>query len=431
MKALAFPSPVNRKAKRANPFVRRAHAVIRQAHPVRRAHAVVLRAAKNPRIGLCCCLFFAITSALDASTLTHIRQTKTLRCGINQETPEYSSTDDHGARIAFDTDICRAVAIAILGPKARTTVTTYPDDVATTAALRNRKIDLIPTQTLDLTHASDPSLTFSPPLLHDGVGFLVPIAASLTRADQLSEKKICFLGETQVEVALRTWFTQQHLAFLPFPFQEEGEMEAAFVTGNCTALAGDLTRLATTRLAFGPLASRYALLPDQISQDPLAAASRSDDPAFANIVLWTIEVLLNAEQSGLTQHSTALSSSPSAPLASSGISPLLSSRRHPSLSSRSAPLSSRSEAKGSAPSPSLSSPPLPLNPTLQILTGQTHEIGTRLGLDNAWATHVIAAIGNYGELYNRDLGNGSPLKLPQGLNRLDTQGGLMFPLPLK
>ncbi len=373
-----------------------------------------------------------LAPTLHPQTLTHIRQTKTLRCGINQETPEYSSSDDHGARIAFDTDICRAVAVAILGPKARTTITTYPDDVAATAALRNRKIDLIPTQTLDLTHASDTALTFSPPLLYDSVGFLVPSAASLTRADQLSDKKICFLGETYIEVALRTWFTQRHLAFLPFPFQEEGEMEAAFVTGNCAALAGDLTRLATTRLAFGPLASRYALLSDQISQDPLAAASRSDDPAFANIVLWTIEVLLNAEQSGLTQHTASQLAS-----SSTAASPtMLSSRPERSAAERPASsppppntinLSSRPE-RSAAERPA-SSPPL--NPTLQVLTGQTHEIGARLGLDNAWAAHVIAAIGSYGELYDRDLGDGSPLKLPRALNRLDTQGGLMFPLPLK
>ena len=409
MKALPFTYQVKRKAQRANTVPRQTHAVIRRAHAVvRQTYAVILSAAKNPRIGLCCCLFFAITCTLDATTLAHVRQTKILRCGINQETAEYSSTDDHGARIAFDTDICQAVAVAILGPRARTIITTYPDDVASTAALRNRKIDLIPTQTLDLTHASGPALTFSPPLLYDGVGFLVPTTPALTRADQLANKKICFLGETQVEVALRAWFSEQHLQFLPFPFQEEGEMEAAFVTGNCAALAGDLTRLATTRLAFGPLASRYVLLPDQISQDPLATASRADDPAFAKIVFWTIEVLLNAEQIGLTQHGATQLSSRSAP-----------------LSSGDPALSARSEAEGSA---SASPPP---NPTLQILTGQTHEIGSHLGLDNAWATRVIAAVGNYGELYNRDLGDGTSLRLPRAQNRLHTQGGLMFSLPVK
>lgn len=325
-------------------------------------------------------LLFATT--LHAQTLTHIRETKTLRCAINKETPEYTTTDDHGPRQSFDTDICRAVAIAILGPNARIVTSFYPDDVTAAEALRTNQVDLIPTQTLDLTHAADSTFTFTPPILYDGVGFLVPIAAHLTHAAQLDNKKICFLTETQPEVAVRTWFIQRHLRFVPFPFQEEGEMEAAFVTANCTALAGDLTRLAATRIAFGPLASRYVLLPEQISRDPLAAVSRSDDPAFAAIVRWTFEVLLNAEELGLTQKNIAA-------------------------------------ARGNP------------EPDVAILTGQTREIGARLSLSNDWATQVIAAVGNYGEIYARDLGGQSPLKLPRALNQLYGRGGLIYALPLK
>ncbi len=317
-----------------------------------------------------------------ATTLDRIRQTNTLRCGINEETPEYSTSDDHGARRAFDDDICKAVAIAILGPSARVTTITYPDDVASMEGLGKGKVDLLPSLTLDLKHSSVTGVVFSPPLLYDGVGFLVPSAANINHASELSNKKVCFLAETEVEVALRAWFLRQHLKFLPFPFQEEGEMEAAFVTGNCTGLAGDLTRLATTRLAFGPLAARYTLLPEQISKDPLAAASRSDDPAFAAIVRWTLEILLQAEESGLTHRNIA------------------SATNNP-------------------------------DPTIQILTGSTHEMGSSLGLDNLWAMHVISAVGNYGEIYDRDLGDKSPLKLPRTFNRLDTQGGLMYVLPLK
>jgi general L-amino acid transport system substrate-binding protein len=256
------------------------------------------------------------------------------------------------------------------------------------AALISGKVDLLPTLTLDFHHSAVAGITFSPPVLYDGVGFLVPTAADVTHAADLTDKKICFLAETEVEVALRAWFTRQNLKFLPFPFQEEGEMQAAFVTGNCTALAGDRTRLASTRVGFGPLAARYALLPDQISRDPLAAASRSSDPAFANIVRWVIEALLNAEAAGFTQASATTWTAQNAAASAD-------------------------------------------NPTIQILTGQTREIGSRLGLDNAWAIHVLAAAGNFGELYDRDLGGQSPLQLPRDLNRLDTQGGLIVPLPLK
>jgi general L-amino acid transport system substrate-binding protein len=323
-----------------------------------------------------------LTLPASAQTLAHIRESKTLRCGINAETPEYSTTDDHGPRQAFDADVCRAVAVAILGPDARVAVTQLPDDVAAMEALRTGAVDLLPTLTLDMSHASAPDLTFSPPVLYDGVGFMVPLSARVTQARQLSGKKICFLAETEVEVALRAWFARQKLKFVAFPFQEEGEMEAAFVTGNCAALTGDRTRLASTRLAFGPLATRYTLLPQQIAADPLAAASRADDPAFASVVRWTLEVLLQAEAHGLTQQNIA------------------AARNNP-------------------------------DPTVRILTGQTREIGSRLGLDDGWAMQVVAAVGNYGELYERDLGAQSALKLPRAQNRLTAQGGLMFPLPLK
>ncbi len=346
------------------------------------------------RSGFWCCFCLVILTAgaaLPGQTLSRVRQSRTLRCAAIAETAEYSSSDDHGPRAAFDGDLCRAVGVAILGAGARTTITAYPDDVAAMAALRRRAVDLIPTLTLDLSHASDLRIGFSTPVLYDGVGLLAPRAARIASVDELAGKKVCFLAETQVEVALQTWFSRRKLNFVPFPFQEEGEMEAAFVTGNCAALAGDMTRLASTRLNFGPLADNYALLPEsepvEISQDPLAAAFLSSDPKFANIVRWTVEALLNAEQESLTRHSAATL---------------------PTV---------RSAAASDA--------------TIAVLLGQTGEIGRRMGLDDRWGVRVIEAVGNYGEVYERDLGNGSPLKLPRGPNRLAKDGGWMVPLPLK
>ena len=305
-----------------------------------------------------------------------------LRCGINQELAEYSTSDDHGPRESFDQAFCQAVTIAILGPHAKVVTTYYPDDVTSAEALTAGRIDLIPTHTLDMNHATAAGVTLSSPILYDGVGLLVPLDAHLADARALDNKKICFLAETEVEEALRAWFSRQHLRFVPFPFQEEGEMEAAFVTANCAALAGDLTRLAATRVGFGPLASRYTLLPDVLSRDPLASATPSSDPQLAAIVYWTLEVLLNAEDVGITQKTVA-----------SAITSV--------------------------------------DPTIRILSGQSGEIGSRLGLRNTWALEVLAATGNYGEIFDRVLGQGSPLKLPRNQNRLARDGGLLYPLPVK
>lgn len=361
--------------------------------------------AKNGHNFWYCFVFLGLVgaaTALPAQTLARVRATKALRCATISETTEYSSTDDHGPRTAFDTDLCRAVAIAILGPNARTAISTYPDDVDALAALHAHKVDLIPTLTLDLSHAADSRIAFSPPVLYDGIGFLVPIAANIAGPGDLSGRKVCFLAATHVEPALRFWFAREHLDFVPFPFNEEGEMEAAFVTGNCAALAGDLTRLAFVRLNFGPLASRYAFLPKsgptqltrdqalQIANDPLVAASASSDPAFANIVRWTFEVLLNAEASGLTQRTAA--------------------------SFRLRPAQTTFEDD---------------NPTLGVLAGQTREIGAKLHLANTWAVDVVAAAGNYGEIFDRDLGTQSGLKIPRAQNHLADQNGLMLPSPLK
>ena len=208
------------------------------------------------------------------------------------------------------------------------------------------------------------------------------------RARQLSGKKICFIAETTVEESVRSWFAREHLDYVPFPFQEEGEMEAAFATGNCGALAGDRTRLAGTRALLAEHGKPTRLLPEMISKDPLAAAVRDDDPQWAAIVRWVMEALVQAEESGVTRANV---------------------------------VSMRGQvAKASG-----------VDPVLWFLLGGSKQVGSGLGLEDDWVVRVIEATGNYGEIYDRDLGSGSALKLPRGENRLAGDGGLMVALPLK
>jgi len=191
-----------------------------------------------------------------------------------------------------------------------------------------------------------------------------------------------------VEESVRTWFAYEHLEFVPFPFQEEGEMEAAFATGNCGALAGDRTRLAETRALLAEHGKSTRLLPETISKDPLAAAVRDDDPQWAAIVNWVMEALVQAEESGLTRANV--------------------SSMH----------AGAARSKGS-------------DPTLWFLLGESHQVGSGLGLEDDWVAQVIEETGNYGEIYERDLGSGSVLKLPRGENALREHGGLMMALPPK
>ena len=326
----------------------------------------------------------AARAADTSPTLARVHAAGVLRCGIDQEEAEYSTSDGHGNREAFDADLCRAVAVAVMGKNAQVRATHYPDDSAAMQGLRAGEVDMVATLSDDFTHSVGTHLEFTQPLLWDGVGFLLPARSSVERARQLSGKKICFLAETTVEESVRAWFAHEHLEFVPFPFQEEGEMQAAFATGNCGALAGDWTRLAETRAGLARHGKRARLLPERISKDPLAAAVRDDDPQWAAIVRWVMETLVQAEESGVTRANARLLSAHA----------------------------------GS-------------DPVLRFLLGTSREIGPALGLDDDWVAGMIEATGNYGEIYERDLGSGSALKLPRDENNLYEHGGAIMALPPK
>ncbi len=326
----------------------------------------------------------AETSATHETTLARVRTAGVLRCGIDVEEAEYTTSDDHGNREAFDADLCHAVAVAVLGKNAPVKVTRYPDDTAAMQGLTGGEVEMVPTLPDDFTHAVGTHLAFTRPVLWDGVGFLAAEGSPVTRARQLSGKKVCFLAETTVEESVRSWFAREHLDFVPFPFQEEGEMQAAFATGNCVALAGDRTRLAQNRAALARHGRQTRLLAETISKDPLAAAVREDDPQWAEIVSWVMEALVQAEESGVTRASV---------------------------------LEMRARAAS--------------DPIMRFLLGGSRQIGPALGLDNDWVVQVIETTGNYGEIYERDLGSSSAIKLPRGENNLRIHGGALEALAFK
>ncbi len=309
-------------------------------------------------------------------------QRRELRCGIDATEAEYTTAEDHGPRVAFDTALCQAVAVALLGPPPRIRITTYPDDTAALRALRAGEIDLIPTLSADLQHTTDSTVVLTAPVLHDALTLLVPDTATIRTPADAAGKKICFLAETETEVALQDWSRAEHVAYIPFPFQEEGEMEAAFITNNCSAIAADSTRLGGIRASLGTHAAHYHLLLQSLNDDPLALAVRACDPALHRIAQWTVEALLLAEQTGITAANAA-----TFPAGKSG--------------------------------------------TADRLLGRTREAGAPLGLRDIWAAQTIQTVGNYGELFTRTLGTGSPMGLPRGINALCSAGGAMCPLPLK
>lgn len=333
-----------------------------------------------PLLVLLCGAFLA-RPAHAGSTLAKVRAAGSLSCGIDTEEPEYTLDDAHGDHVAFDTDICKAVAVAVLGRDARLTIKPYRDEADSLHALSSGEVDLLATASVNMRTANG-SLGLGPVIFFDHQGLLVNKAAGIHSLSDLVGKKICFLVGTEIESQLTAYMNRRKTKFIPGPFSEEGEMEAAFVTRNCAAVSADVSQLAYERIAFKNMAQDFEILPEIVAKDPLAPAYRAGDAQWAAIVNWTMYALIQAEESGITQTNVGA-------------------------------MKTRDDA------------------VVQRLLGGQRGWGQYLGLDDEWAARVIETVGNYGEIFTRDLGDGSPMKLERGMNRLWTDGGLLYAPPIR
>ncbi len=301
-------------------------------------------------------------------TVDRVKTAGTLACGLVTEEPEYSNLDAHGNRAAFDVDLCKAVAVAVLGSSARFNMTPYPDETRAIDALLSGAIVLVTTGTPGFATGGAKSLAFGQTILPDFQGLMVNRASGVRAPQDLAGKKVCYLAETDIEVRMQNFVRQQKINIIPFPFQEEGEMEAAFITNNCAAISADVTQLAYERIAFRSMAKNYEILPAVVAKDPLAPMTLRQDPHWTLLVNRVAEVLREAEVLGIRQGNVA-------------------------------------EMKKST------------RPEIRQLLGVTAGVGREVGLDDGWAARVIEAVGNYGEVYARDLGEGSPMRLPRASQR--------------
>jgi general L-amino acid transport system substrate-binding protein len=316
-----------------------------------------------------------------AGTLDQIKSAGELRCGIVTEEYDYDKDDTHGNLSALGTDACKAVAAAVLGESGRLLVSSFPDEHHGLEAVASGKIALLAGATPRASIGARYSIGFGHPFFFDGQGFIVAKTSAINSSADLVGKRICFIGNTEAETVLNATLRQRAINFLPFPFEEEGEMEAALIAGHCAVMTGDVSQLANARAAFHGRINDFVILPEIITFDPLAAAFRADDPQWEAVVNWTIYATIQAEASGVTRANVEKMSSSDDPV------------------------------------------------TSRLLT-KAGGLGRALGLDEAWAAHVIKAVGNYGEMFERDAGQRSSLKLDRGMNALwTTRGGLMYPLP--
>ena len=322
-------------------------------------------------------LFFSVSSRA-ADTLAMARSTGQLQCGVVREDEDYSKSDVHGNRAAFDIDVCKAIAAALFGDKQKTLFLTYPDEPKAMDALRAGKIQVVATATASFANNVQGGIAFSPVILFDGQGFLVNKRFHISGLKDLAGKKVCFISETTNQENLTLFAAREHVDLIPFPFEEQGEMEAAMYTANCAATTSDVTQLANTRARYRVRAKEFDILPELISKDPLAVAYLPGDPQWAAVVDATVAAILQAEESGITAAN-------------------VEQRRTATV-----------------------------DPAIAFYFASSSGVAKVLHLDPDWAVRVVKAVGNYGEMYERDLGGNTPLQLARGVNSLWNHGGLLY-----
>lgn len=322
-------------------------------------------------------------AAGSGDTLAAVRRAGALRCGVVTDVDDYSEADTHGDLSALGADFCRALAAEALGDAGRALFLSLPDEPGGLAALRDGRVDVLFGATPHPVVAGVYGVAFGPPMFFDGQGFLVARDSGIASPADLGGRNVCFINASPPEQGLYDAL-EPRLAVpeARFPFSERGEMEAALVGGHCDAITGDVSWMANVRSAFHAQVERFVVLPETITLDPMAPAYRVGDAQWAALVDWTVWALLQAEEHGIT--------------------------------------------RGNAEAMRASA-----DPVVRRLTGGLPWIARSLGVGEDAFRLAIEAVGNYGEMYERDVGGGSALALPRGRNALASRGGLMWALPVE
>ena len=309
-----------------------------------------------------------------------VRTSKHLECGVVSEDDDWNRTDLHGNVSALGSDICRAVAIAILGKDDGLTMHTFPAEPEALAALKAGAIQLAATISPDTTIATQYRVAFGPPIFYDTQRLLTSHTNGITQLADLHDQLICVLDLTQPAQTLSDEMSERGIPYAVMAHSEQGEMDAAIAVRHCAAGTGMETRLAESRQGFHALTSDFDFLPERLGLEPIVPAYRYGDQIFGLIVDWTVYALIEAEALGITKANVT---------AAAGREDIRTQR----------------------------------------LLGGDFATAQALGLTHDWAAKVIAALGNYGEIFART--TGGPYHLDRGLNRLWTEGGLMRPLPIR
>ena len=316
-------------------------------------------------------------------TIDAIKARGQLVCGTNPSLPGFASTDSQGNWSGLDVDVCKAIAATLLSDASKIKWT--PLNAAQRfAALQSGEVDVLARNTTwTLTRDASLGLSFTGVTYYDGQGFMVTKKSKITAAKQLKGATVCVQSGTTTEKNLTDYSKANNLNMKSVVFETQEATNKAYFSGRCQAYTTDASGLASVRNKEAGNPEDHLILPDLISKEPLGpSVRRGDDELFA-IVKWVVFALIEAEEYGITQ---------------GNVDQL------------------KAESK---------------DPVVQRILGTSEDTGKLLGLDKDWAYRAIKAVGNYGEMFERNVGPKSALKLPRGANNLWNKGGLMYAPPVR
>ncbi len=303
-------------------------------------------------------------------------------CGATTGFAGFSAPDAKGQWQGLDVDLCKSIAAAVFGDANKFKIVPLNSQQRFTA-LQSGEVDVL-TRNTSVTQQRDTALGLiaAGVNFYDGQGFLVSKKLGVKSAKELNGATICLQTGTSNENTLADWARANKVEYKPVVFDQFNEVVNAFATNRCDVFSTDASGLASIRISKLSSPDDYEVLPEIISKEPLGPFVRQGDDAWLNIVKWVFQATVNAEELGVT---------------TANVDEQLKSD----------------------------------NPNIQRLLGATAGAGKNLGLDEKWAYNVIKQVGNYGESFERNVGQGSPLKIKRGLNALWTDGGLQYGLPIR
>ncbi|MCP3891183.1 MAG: amino acid ABC transporter substrate-binding protein [Desulfobulbaceae bacterium] len=321
-------------------------------------------------------------SSVVAGTLEDVQKKGSLTCGISEGVPGFSIPDSTGHWVGFDVDMARAVAAAVLSDPQKVTFVPLASKQKI-IAVSSGQVDLTSrTTTWTMKRDAKQGVDFTTIVFYDGQGFMISKALGVDSAAKIDGATVCVTAGTTSELNLADFGRSNNLKLEALVFDGKKEALSAYSTGRCDAFTTDVSQLASLRTTLAK-PNDHMIMPEVISKEPLSPLVKHGDNQWKDIVTWVINGLIAAEENGITAANV---------------------------------LEMKEKSN---------------NPVVQRMLGKSGDTGSYLGLDQDWLVRAISAVGNYGEIYDRHFGPETKLNIPRGVNKLWTEGGLHYALPIR